>query len=73
MIWYMNILQNDYHNTVSWYPKNEPWVFIGRTDADAKALELWPSDSMSRLTGKDIDAGKDWGQEKWIIEDGMVE
>ena len=50
---------------------NQPWIFMGRTDAEA--LILWPHDAKSRLTGKDPDAGKDWGQEgKWAIEDEMV-
>ena len=33
--------------------------FIGRTDAEAEALILWPFDGKSQLTGKDLDAGKD--------------
>ena len=41
---------------------NQPWIFIGRTDAEASIL--WPPDSKSWLTGKDPDAGKDWGQER---------
>ena len=36
---------------------NQPWIFIGRSDAEA--LILWPPDGKSRLTGKDPDAGKD--------------
>ena len=40
-------------------PKGNPWIFIGRTDAEAEALILWPSDVKSRLIGKDPDAGKD--------------
>ena len=45
---------------------NQPWLFIGRTDAKAEAPILWPPDAKSQLTGKDPDAGKDWGQEeKW--------
>ena len=32
---------------------------MGRTDAEAEALMLWPPDAKSRLTGKDPDAGKD--------------
>ena len=40
------------------------WIFIGRTDAEAEAPILWPPDGKSRLTGKDSDAGKDWGQEE---------
>ena len=37
---------------------NEPGIFIGRTDAEAEALILWPPDKKSQLTGKDPDAGK---------------
>ena len=37
-------------------------MFIGRTHA--KAPILWPLDAKSRLIGKDLDAGKDWGQEE---------
>ena len=44
---------------------NRPWIFIGRADAEAEAPVLWPRDAISRLIGKDPDAGKDWGQEKW--------
>ena len=43
---------------------NQPWIFIGRIDAKAEAPALWPSDAKSRFTGKDPDAGKDWGQEE---------
>ena len=42
---------------------NQPWIFIGRTDAEA--LILWPPDAKrSWLIGKEPDAGKDWGEEK---------
>ena len=52
---------------------NQFWIFIGRTDAEAEALILWPPDSKSWLTGKDWDVGKDWRQEeKWMTEDEMV-
>ena len=56
------------------YPKgSQPWMFIGRTDAEAEAPILWPPDAKSRLTGKDPDAGKNWGQEeKGATEDKMV-
>ena len=44
-----------------------------RTDAEAEAPILWPPDVKSQLTGKDLDAGKDWGQEeKGATEDEMV-
>ena len=43
---------------------SQPWIFIGRTDAEAEALILWPPDVNSQFTGKDPDAGKDWGQEQ---------
>ena len=52
---------------------NQPWIFIGRTDAKAEAPIIWPPDVKSWLTGKDPDAGKDWGQEeKGVTEDEMV-
>ena len=52
---------------------NQPWIFIGRTDAEAKAPILWPPDVKSQLVGKDSDAGKDWGQEeKGMTEDETV-
>ena len=50
---------------------NQPWIFIGRTDAEAPIL--WSPDAKSRLIGKDPDAGQDWGQEeKGAMEDEMV-
>ena len=50
---------------------NQPWIFIGRTDA--KAPIFWPPDVKSQLTGKDMNAGKDWRQEeKRLTEHEMV-
>ena len=47
------------------HPKgNQPWIFIGRTDAKAEAQILWPPDVKKWLIGRDPDAGKDWGQEE---------
>ena len=43
---------------------NQPWMFIGRTDADAEAPILLPPDAKSWLVGKDLDTWKHWGQEK---------
>ena len=65
-----------YFNTI--YPvhpkRNQSWVFIGRTDAEAETLVLWPPDAKNWLTGKDPDAGKDGRQEeKGMTEDEMVE
>ena len=51
----------------------QPWIFIGRTDAEAEAPILWPPDTKNPLTGKDPDAEKDWGQkEKGVTEDEMA-
>ena len=36
---------------------DQPWIFIGRTDAEAEAPVLWQPDVKSRLVGKDCDAG----------------
>ena len=50
---------------------NQPWMFTGKTDAEAPIL--WPPDAKSQLAGKDPDAGKDWGQEeKGVTEDETV-
>ena len=38
---------------------DQSWVFIGRTDAEAETLILWPRDVKSRLIGKGHDAWKD--------------
>ena len=53
---------------------NQPWIFTGRADAEAKAPIFWPPDAKSELIGKDPDVEKDWGQEeKGETEDEMVE
>jgi len=44
--------------------ENQPWMFIGRTDGEAKAPTLWPLDVKIWLIGKDPDAGKDWRQKE---------
>ena len=51
---------------------NQPWICIGKTDAETEAPILWPSDSKSWPIRKDPDAGKDWRQEKGTTEDEMV-
>ena len=43
---------------------NQPWIFIGRTNAEVEAPILWPCDVNSWLIGKVRDAGKDWRQEE---------
>ena len=56
------------------HPKgNQSWIFIGRTDAEAKAPIFWPPDVKNWLTEKDLDAWKDWRQEeKGTTEDEML-
>ena len=47
------------------HPKgNQPWIFIGRIDAEAEAPILWPADAKSWLTEKESGAGKDWRQKE---------
>ena len=57
---------------------NQPWIFIGRTDAEAEAPILRPPDAKRRFTGKDRDAGKLWSKRRrgwqrmrWL--DGIIE
>ena len=52
---------------------NQPWTFIGRTEAEAEAPIHWPPDALSWYIGKDPDTGKDWGQEeKGMTQDKMA-
>ena len=52
---------------------DQPWVFIGRTDAKAETPVIWPPHVNLRVIGKDSDAGRDWGQEeKGSTEDEMA-
>ena len=43
---------------------NQPWIFIGKTDAEAESPTLWQSEVKNWLIGKDPDAGEDWRQEE---------
>ena len=51
---------------------NQPWIFIGRTDAEAETPILWLPDVKIWLIGKDSNAGKNRRQEKGMTEDEMV-
>ena len=52
---------------------DQPWIFTGRTDAEAEAPGFWSSDVHWWLFGKVPDAGEDWGQkEKRASEDEMA-
>ena len=53
--------------------ENQPWMFTGRTDAEAEAPIHGAPDQKSWLTRKDPDAEKDWGQEeKGTTQDEMA-
>ena len=52
---------------------DQPWDFFGRNDAKAEAPVLCPPHAKSWLIGKDLDAGRDWGQEeKGTTEDELA-
>ena len=74
-LWYWRTLESslDCKKIHPVHPKGDhSWVFIGRTDAEAETLIRWPCDVKSWLIGKDLNAGKDWGQEeKGMTEDEM--
>ena len=44
---------------------NQPWICIGRIDAEAETPKLYPADVNSWLSSKDPDAGKDWRGREW--------
>ena len=48
--WESTVLQGD--KTIN-SKGNQPWIFIGRTDAEVEALILWPRDAKSWLIEKD--------------------
>ena len=66
-LWYCRRLESplDCKEIQPAHPKgNQSWIFIGRTDAEAEALILWPPDAKNWLIWKDPDAGKDWRQKE---------
>ena len=52
--------------------RNQPWILVGRTDAEAEALVLWSSGANSRLIGKIPDAGKHWGQKEERVSENEM-
>ena len=57
---------------------NQSWIFIGRTDAEAKTPILWSHDAKNWLIWKDPDAGKTegrrrrgWQMMRWL--DGITD
>ena len=54
-------------------PGNQPWILVGRTDAEAETPIFWSSDANSWLIGKVPDTGNDWERkEKRASEDKMA-
>ena len=63
----------DYKEIQPVHPKDQSWVFFGKTDAKAETQILWPPHAKSWLIGKDSDAGRDCGQEeRGTTEDEMA-
>ena len=67
----MHLLGTEFFNFLLAKPVNpkgnQPWIFTGRTDAEAESLVLW------QYNGKGPDVGKDWRQEeKEVAENKMV-
>ena len=53
--------------------RNQSWIFIKKTDAEAEDPILWLPGEKNWLIVKDPDAGKDWrSEEKGMAEDEMV-
>ena len=57
---------------------DQSWVFIEMTDVEAEIPILWPPDVKNWLFWKDLNAGRDWGQEekgqqrmRWV--DGIID
>ena len=55
------------------HSKDQSWVFFGKTNTEGETPVLWSPHAKSWLIGKDLDAGRDWGQEgKGMTEDEMA-
>ena len=60
------------------HPKgNQPWIFTGRSDAEAEAPILWPPEAKSWLIGKDlmlekIECRRRRGKQKMRWLDGII-
>ena len=52
--------------------ENQSWIFIGKSDAEAETLIIWPLDAKNWFSWKDPDAGKDWRQEEKETTEGEV-
>ena len=55
-----SLAQQGDQTSQSW--RNQPWIFIRSTDAEAEAPVTWALDEKCQLVGKGPDASKDWGQ-----------
>ena len=51
---------------------NQPWIFVGRINAETEAPLLWLPDAKSWLNRENPDAGEGWRQKKGTGEDEMV-
>ena len=49
--------------------RNQPGVFIGRTDIEAEAPVPWPPDANSWLIRKEPDAEKDWRKKEKRVDE----
>ena len=52
---------------------DQHWDFFGRNDAKDETPVLWPPHANSWLTGKDSDAGRDWGRQRMRWLDGITD
>ena len=61
---------------IPWTPRRSNQSILkeltGRTDAETEAPILWPPDAKSQPIGKDLDAGKDRGQEEKEVTEGEM-
>ena len=55
------------------YKGNQPWIFIGRTHAEAKAPIHWPPDAKSRLIREDPEGRRRMGPQRTRWLDGITD
>ena len=59
--WYCFKIYCKLYKAVS-FQGNQPWILVGRIDAEAETPILWPPDAKRQFIGKDPEARQDWRQ-----------
>ena len=71
VVWVFRVLGIAIVSSFRNYPRNQPWLLIGRTDAEAEAPVLWPLDATSQLT--EIEGRRRSGRQRMRCLDSITD